>query len=122
MTSFRGLRLRAFALASFLLLLFTAVGAAQAQKRPALLREFLSQYKGKEIQIIDRTGGTEQFTTGDPSKAYTLTLNDVQTDYIVVTRNTATDKRTFLYPISIIRRIIYQFDGKAYDRILLEMY
>jgi len=37
-------------------------------------------------------------------------------------RNTATDKRTFIYPLSVIRRVIYQYDGKPYDRILLEMY
>jgi hypothetical protein len=95
---------------------------ASAQKRPPSLREFLLQYKGKEIQISDKTGGTEQFTSGDPSKAYTLILNDVETDYIVVSRATATDKRTFVYPMSVIRRVIYMFDGKPFDKILLEMY
>jgi hypothetical protein len=93
-----------------------------AQKRPAKLREFLLQYRGKEIQIIDNTGGTEQFVAGDPSKTYTITLNEVESDYIVVSRNTATDKRTFIYPLTIIRRIIYEHDGKPYDLILLEMY
>jgi hypothetical protein len=104
-----------------LLLVITGSDSA-AQKRPAQLREFLLQYRGKEVQIIDKTGGTEQFTAGDPAKAYTLTLNDVESDYIVVTRGTATDKRTFIYPLTVIRRIIYQYDGKPYDRILLEMY
>jgi hypothetical protein len=96
--------------------------SASAQKRPPTIREFLLQYKGKEIQISDKTGGTEQFTSGDPAKAYTLTLNDVLNDYIVVTRSSANDKRSFVYPISIIRRIIFLFDGKPYDKILLEMY
>jgi hypothetical protein len=95
---------------------------ATAQKRPPSFREFLLQYKGKEIQISDKTGGTEQFTAGDPSKAYTLTLNDVLTDYIIVSRTTSTDKRTFVYPISVIRRVIYMFDGRPFDKILLEMY
>ena len=103
-------------------MLLCGADLAQAQKHPSTIRDFLLQYKGKEIQIVDKTGGTEQFTSGDPSKAYTLVLNDVEGDYIVVSRNTATDKRTFIYPISIIRRIIFQFDGKPYDRILLEMY
>jgi len=93
-----------------------------AQHRPAQLREFLLQYRGKEVQIIDKTGGAEQFTSGDPTKAYTLTLNEVEGDYIVVSRNTATDRRTFIYPLTVIRRVIYQFDGKPYDKILLEMY
>lgn len=97
-------------------------GNALSQKRPPSVREFLAQYKGKEIQILDKTGGTEQFAGGDPTKSYTLTLNDVQNDYIVVTRSTSTDKRTFIYPLSVIRRIIFQFDGRPYEKILLEMY
>jgi hypothetical protein len=104
------------------LLLLLPGSECRAQKRPVQLREFLLQYRGKEVQIIDKTGGTEQFTSGDPSKAYSLTLNDVESDYIVVSRSTATDKRTFIYPLSVIRRIIYQYDGKPYDRILLELY
>ncbi|HTR99957.1 MAG TPA: hypothetical protein VML00_09415 [Bacteroidota bacterium] len=105
-----------------LLALLACAPVCIAQHRPAQLREFLLQYRGKEVQIIDKTGGTEQFTSGDPTKAYTLTLNEVEGDYIVVSRNTATDKRTFIYPLSIIRRVIYQYDGKPYDKILLEMY
>jgi hypothetical protein len=104
-------------------LLFLLPGSeCAAQRKPAQLRDFLVQFKGKEIQIVDKTGGSEQFTAGDPSKAYTLTLNEVEGDYFIVSRTTATDKRTFIYPLSVIRRIIYQFDGKPYDRILLEMY
>jgi hypothetical protein len=106
----------------FTLLLLTPGSESAAQKRTVQLREFLLQYKGKEVQIIDNTGGTEQYASGDPSKAYTLTLNEVESDYFVVSRNTATDKRTFIYPLSVIRRIIYKVDGKPYDRILLEMY
>ena len=113
----------ALALQGALVLILLVPGAeCAAQKPPALLRDFLLQYKGKEIQILDKTGGTEQFNTGDPGRTYTLSLNDVETDYIVVSRNTATDKRTFVYPISVIRRIIFEYDGKPYDKILLEMY
>ena len=93
-----------------------------AQKRPATLRDFLVQYKGKEIQIMDRTGGTEQFVAGDPTKTYVLTLVEVQDDYIVVSRNTSSDKRVFVYPISVIRRIIFAYDWKPYQMILLELY
>lgn len=95
---------------------------ASAQKRPATLKDFLLQYKGKEVQIMDRTGGTEQFVAGDPTKTYVLTLVEVQEDYIVVSRNTSTDKRVFVYPISVIRRIIFAYDWKPYQMILLELY
>ncbi len=95
---------------------------SMAQKRPGSIREFLLQYKGREIQILDKTGGTEQFTSAESNKTYTLTLNDVLSDHIIVTRNTDTDKRTFLYPISVIRRIIYMYDDRPYQKILLEMY
>jgi hypothetical protein len=96
--------------------------SAEAQRKPSTIREFLMQFKGKEIQIMDRTGGAEQFVSGDPTKTYVLTLVDVQNDYIIVARNTGTDKRSFLYPISVIRRIIYAYDGKPYQMILLELY
>ena len=109
-------------LLAFVLVVLIPTGEAAAQKRPPSIREFLLQYRGKEVQIVDKTGGAEQFVAGDPSKSYTLTLNDVLNDYIVVSRATQTDKRTFVYPIAIIRRIIFQFDGKPYDKILLEMY
>lgn len=102
--------------------LAVAVAFPQTTRNPATLKEFLSQYKGKEVLIIDKTGGQEQFTSGEQRKAYLLILRDVQNDYIVVSRNVETDKRTFVYPISIIRRIIYQYDNKPYDQIVLEFY
>jgi hypothetical protein len=108
-----------------LLLLSALLGlpqAATAQRRPPTLKDFLSQYRGREIQIMDKTGGTEQFVTGDPTKTYVVTLVDVQNDYFIVARNTSSDRRSFVYPISVIRRIIYAFDGKPYQMILLEMY
>jgi hypothetical protein len=107
---------------AFALLLLFPGSECAAQRRPGQLRDFLLQFKGKEVQIIDNTGGTEQFSSGDPSMSYTLTLNEVESDYVVVSRNTATDKRTFIYPLTVIRRIIYKYDGKPYDKILLEMY
>jgi len=94
-----------------------------AQRRnPPTLKEFLSNYKGKEVLVLDKTTGVEQFVGGDASKAYNLTLHDVQNDFIVVSRTTETDKRTFVYPMSVIRRIIYLYDGKPYQKIVIEMY
>lgn len=103
-------------------ILLASAPEALAQRRPATLKDFLLQYKGKEIQIMDRTGGTEQFVAGDPTRTYVLTLVEVQEDYIVVARNTASDKRAFVYPISVIRRIIFAYDWKPYQMILLELY
>jgi hypothetical protein len=105
------------------LALSLVTSTAPAQRRvPPTFREFLAQYKGKEVLILDKTTGMEQFVGGDASKTYNLTLNDVQNDYIVVSRTTDTDKRTFVYPMSVIRRIIYMFDNKPYQKIVIEMY
>jgi hypothetical protein len=105
-----------------LILVASLCSEAAAQRRPATIKDFLLQYKGKEIQMMDRTGGTEQFVGGDPNKTYVLTLLDVQNDHLILARNTATDKRVFLYPISVIRRIIFAYDGKPYQMILIETY
>lgn len=99
-----------------------AQSLAQRRVNPPNFREFLLQYKGKDVLILDRTTGVVQYEGGDASKAYSLTLNDVLDDYIVVTRNTDTDKRTFVYPISIIRRVIYLYNNRPYQKIVLEMY
>lgn len=93
-----------------------------SQKRAPTIREFLLQYRGKEVHILDKTGNIEQFVGGNPTKAYVLTLVDVQNDHIIVSRDSDTDKRTFIYPISVIRRIIYLYDNKPYDRIVIELY
>lgn len=110
------------ALALVLTLSFVAGSESLAQRRPSTIKDFLLQYKGRDIQIMDKTGGSEQFVGGDPNKTYVLTLVDVQNDHIVVARNTATDRRMFVYPISVIRRIIFAYDGKPYQMILVEMY
>jgi hypothetical protein len=107
----------------FLLVLTLApLETTLAQRHPSTVREFLLPYKGQEILMMDRTGGAEQFAGGEAAKAYTLVLDDVMADYIVVSRDSETDKRTFLYPLSVIRRIIFMYDGKPYKKIVLEMY
>ena len=71
---------------------------------------------------MDRTGGVEQFAGGESSKAYAVILDSVKEDYLVVRGNTQTDKRSFIYPLSVIRRIIFAYDQKAYRKIVLETY
>lgn len=101
----------------------TLVGSeAAAQKKPPSLREFLLQYKGRDVLMMDKTGGVEQFTGGEAAKAYTVRMDDVLQDYFVVTRDSDTDKRSFVYPMSVLRRVIYLYDGKPYQKIVLEMY
>jgi hypothetical protein len=46
----------------------------------------------------------------------------VKDDYIVVRRTTQTDKRSFIYPMSVIRRVIFAYDRKPYKKIVIEMY
>ncbi len=103
-------------------LLLVGPNTLLAQKKSSTLREFLLQYKGKDVLVMDKTGGIDQFTSGDASKSYTVMLVDVLNDYIVVSRDSDTDKRTFAYPLSIIRRVIFLYDGKPYQKIVLEMY
>ncbi len=108
------------ALAVLLLLLCTGDGLAQ--HRPPTIGEFLKQFKGREVFVMDKTTGLEQFTSGDANKTYCVVLDDVLTDHIIVRRNTDTDRRTFLYPLSVIRRIIFENNGKPYEKIVIEMY
>lgn len=107
-----------------MLLLACAPGAGEAlaQRTPPSLREFLLQYRGREILMMDNTGGVEQFTGGEAEKSYAVRLDDVLIDYFVVTRDSDTDKRSFVYPMSVIKRVIYLYDGKPYQKIVIEMY
>lgn len=113
--------LTAVSLAVLLSLALTA-GEAAAQRKPPFLREFLLQYKGRDVLMMDKTGGVEQFAGGEAAKAYTVRLEDVLNDYIVVTRDSDTDKRSFVYPMTVVRRVIFLYDGKPYQKIVLEMY
>jgi hypothetical protein len=93
-----------------------------AQQTPSTFRLFLLDHVGEDILMMDRTGGVEQFVGGEASKAYTVVLESVKDDYIVVRRTTQTDKRSFIYPMSVIRRVIFAYDRKPYKKIVIEMY
>ncbi|MGB2959264.1 MAG: hypothetical protein WBD30_10290 [Bacteroidota bacterium] len=93
-----------------------------AQQTPSNLHLFLLEHVGQEVLMMDRTGGGEQFVGGEASKAYAVILDSVKDDYIVVRRATQSDKRSFIYPMSVIRRIIFAYDRKPYKKIVLEMY
>jgi len=95
---------------------------AVAQQRPATLQEFLAQYTGKEVLLLDTSSGEEQFTDGDSTSRYVVVLDEVHDGYLVVRRNSETDRRTFQYPLADIRRITYLFDGRPYPRIVIETF
>jgi hypothetical protein len=113
-------------LATLLSVVALALGAAapgnSQQKTPPTVREILLSQKGREVIIMDRTGGQEQFVGSDASRSYIVTLQDVAQDYMVVSRNVDSDKRSFVYPLSVIRRIVTMYENRPYDRILIEMY
>lgn len=95
---------------------------AAAQKKPAEYRNFLSQYAGKEILLIDMSSDSLQFLDADSTQRFVVVLDEVGDDLLIVHRGTASDKRSFAYPISDIRRITYLFGGRRYRRIVVEMF
>ena len=114
--------LRVAAAACFLLLAGSAMGTAFAQNRPALFREFLSQYAGKEILLLNISSDSLQFVDADSSRQFVAILDSVGDDVMIVHRATDSDKRSFAYPLSDIRRITYLFGGRPYKRIVVEMF
>ncbi len=103
--------------------LFSTLGETSfAQQTPSTIRLFLLEHVGEEILMMDQTGGVEQFVGGEASKAYTVVLDAVNEDHFVVRRATQSDKRSFIYPLSVIRRVIFAYDCRPYEKIILEMY
>jgi hypothetical protein len=110
---------------AFVLFLFAAglsLPAGLAQNRPPEFRDFLSQYTGKEILLINISSDSLQFFDADSTQRFVVVLDQVGNDVLIVHRSTGTDKRSFAYPIADIRRITYLFGGRSYRRIVVEMY
>jgi hypothetical protein len=85
-------------------------------------RSVLSAYSGQQVLVVDTTSGTEQFQHQDALLLYRVTLQEVNNDYIIVTRNVEGDKRSFLYPLSVIRRVVTRMNGRPLRPIVIEMY
>lgn len=96
--------------------------AAVAQKKPADFRSFLSQYTGREILLITISSDSLQFVDADSTQRFVVVLDEIGNDVLLVHRATGTDRRSFAYPISEIRRITYLFGGRPYKRIVVEMF
>lgn len=85
-------------------------------------RSVLSAYTGQQVLVVDTTSGTEQFHHQDALLLYRVTLKEVNKDYIIVTRNVEGDKRSFLYPLSVVRRVVTRMNGRPMRPIVIEMY
>jgi hypothetical protein len=96
--------------------------AGLAQKRPPEFRDFLSQYTGREILLINISSDSLQFFDADSTQRFVVVLDEVGNDVLIVHRTTGSDKRSFAYPIADIRRVTYLFGGRAYRRIVVEMF
>lgn len=93
-----------------------------AQQRPPAFREFLSQYTGKEILLINMSSDSLQFFDADSTKRFVVVLDEVGSDVLILHRATGADTRSFAYPIADIRRVTYLFGGRRYRRIVVETY
>jgi hypothetical protein len=104
-----------------LLLLTLPVGArVAAQQAPATCHDFLSQYRGREILLLDKTSDTIQFDDPDSTNRYVVVLDAVDDDTFVVHRGSPGNSYT--YSLAAIRRITFLFNGRPYRRILVESY
>ena len=97
-------------------------GHLEAQSTSQIQRELLSSYMGQEVLVVDTTSGTEQFHHQDALLLYKVTLDDVRRDYIIVTRDIEGDKRSFLYPLSLVKRVVTKMNGRPLRPIVIEMY
>jgi hypothetical protein len=97
-------------------------GEGRAQESPSRHRATLLRYVGQEVLVVDTTGGIPQFQSTDALQLFRLTLDAVRRDYIMVSRNTEGDKRTFIYPLVRIRRVTTASAGVPLRPILIEMY
>ena len=93
-----------------------------AQTRPPQFRDFLSQYTGKEILLINISSDSLQFFDADSTKRFVVVLDEVGSDVLILHRATGADTRSFAYPIADIRRVTYLFGGRPYRRIVVETF
>ncbi len=95
---------------------------ATAQGRYAEQRATLGKFVGQDVLILDTTSGSSQFQNADAVQTLRLRLNSVQDDYIVVSRNVEGDRRDFVYPLAVIRRIRTMSEGRPLRPIVIELY
>ena len=82
------------------------------QERRSNERQTLIPYVGQEVLVVDTTLGERQFVNDDASLTYRVTLVAVMDDHLVVKRDVEGDKRSFVYPLAVIRRVLTAAEGK----------
>ena len=92
----------------------------QTTSTPPTFSEFLQQFVGQELLVVDRAVDMGQTEAPDSLDRYLALLESVNEQGIVIRRNLPTDKRTLLYTFADIRRVTYLFAGKRYPRIVIE--
>jgi hypothetical protein len=95
---------------------------ARAQNHPHQFREFLSQYTGREILLINMSSDSLQFFDADSTQRFVVVLDEVGSDVLILHRANGADTRSFAYPIADIRRVTYLFGGRRYRRIVVETF
>ncbi len=110
------------AFVSILLFCPEAGPPASGQDRLSQQRTTLLRYVGQDILLVDTTSGGSQFQHSDALLTFRLRLDAVQRDYMIVSRNVEGDKRDFVYPLGVIRRIRTVSDGVPLRPIVVELY
>lgn len=103
-----------------LVALWEPLAEAQTSENPTTFLEFLTQYVGKEILLLDFSPDMGDVSPSDSLQRYVAVLESVTENGIVVRRIAESDKRSLTYPLSYIRRITYLFNGRRYRRIVVE--
>ena len=92
----------------------------QTAATPPTFSEFLQQFVGQELLVVDRSVDMGQTEAPDSLDRYLALLESVNERGIVIRRNLQDDKRTLMYTFADIRRVTYLFAGKRYPRIVIE--
>jgi hypothetical protein len=95
---------------------------SEAHAQASAQRAALLPFVGQEVLVVDTTSGDTQFQHTDALLVYRLKLDAVRQDFIIVSRNVEGDKRAFVYPLSVIRRIRTDADGHPLRPIVIELY
>jgi hypothetical protein len=103
-----------------LLLPLAASTPVAAQQGPATFRAFLSQYRGKEILLLDRKSELLRFDDADSSSKFVVVLDEVDEDSFIVHRGPPEHVNSSTYSLASIRRVTYLYNGRPYKRILVE--
>lgn len=105
-----------------LLLIVTIPLLVAGQEGIERKRKALLEYVGQEVLLVDSTSGEKQFTHADARLLYRVTLVAVMQDHLVVARDIGGDKRAFVYPLAVVRRLVTMSENRPLRPIVVEMF